>query len=120
MKLVWSSKFTRSAKKLTRNKPELLEQIDTALDMLEEEPHHPKLRTHKLSGDFEGYWACSAGYDIRIVFEFCSTEERRRDGNSPAQHRHSRRGLLNPIHSPKANLSFPQPDSLAIEHDLDR
>ena len=70
MKLVWSSKFTRSARKLTRHKQELLEQIDAALAKLEEEPYHPKLRTHKLSGDFEGYWACSAGYDIRIVFEF--------------------------------------------------
>jgi addiction module RelE/StbE family toxin len=70
MKLVWSSKFMRAAKKLTRHKSELLEQIDAALAMLEEEPHHPKLRTHKLSGDFEGYWACSVGYDIRIVFEF--------------------------------------------------
>ena len=70
MKLVWSTKFTRSAKKLSRSRPGLLDQFEAALHLLEREPHHPALRTHKLSGDFKGCWACSAGYDFRIVFEF--------------------------------------------------
>ncbi|MBI4662957.1 MAG: type II toxin-antitoxin system mRNA interferase toxin, RelE/StbE family [Verrucomicrobia bacterium] len=70
MKLVWSAKFTRSTRKLSRRKSELLDQLEGALHLLEREPYHPALRTHKLSGDFEGCWACSAGYDLRIVFEF--------------------------------------------------
>ena len=70
MKLVWSPKLTRAAKKLARRKPELLDAMEAALKQLEKDPDDPKLRTHKLSGDFEGCWACSAGYDIRIVFEF--------------------------------------------------
>jgi len=28
------------------------------------------LKTHKLKGDLQGSWACSGGYDLRIVFEF--------------------------------------------------
>ena len=70
MKLAWSPKFTRAAKKLARRKPELLDALEAALKQLETEPYHPALRTHKLSGDFAGCWACSAGYDFRIVFEF--------------------------------------------------
>ena len=70
MKLVWSPKFTRAAKKLAQRRPELLNAMEAALKQLEKEPYHPKLRTHKLSGDFEGCSACSAGYDLRIVFEF--------------------------------------------------
>ena len=70
MKLVWSSKFTRSARKLARRKPDLLDDLDAALKQLEADPYHASLRTHKLSGDFDGCWACSAGYDFRIVFEF--------------------------------------------------
>ena len=70
MKLVWSSKFTRAVKKLTRQKPHLLDDLETALRQLEADPYHPSLRTHKLSGDFDGCWACSAGYDFRIVFKF--------------------------------------------------
>ena len=70
MKLVWSSKFTHSAKKLARRKPELLDAMEAALKRLEKEPYDPKLRTHRLSGDFEGCWSCSCSYDLRIVFEF--------------------------------------------------
>ena len=70
MKLVWSAKFTRAARKLARRKPELLTAMEAALKQLESEPYDAKLRTHKLAGDFEGCWACSAGYDLRIVFEF--------------------------------------------------
>lgn len=70
MNLVWSSEFTHSPKKLARRKPELLDAMDAVLKRLEKEPYHPKLRPHRLSGDFEGCWACSCGYDLRIVFEF--------------------------------------------------
>jgi len=48
----------------------VLDALEAALKRLEEAPHHPKLRSHKLSGDFEGCWACSVDYDLRIVFEF--------------------------------------------------
>ena len=29
-----------------------------------------RLRTHKLHGELVGSWACSAGYDLRVVFAF--------------------------------------------------
>lgn len=32
------------------------------------------LKTHKLKGELAGSWACSAGYDLRIVFEFVQYE----------------------------------------------
>ena len=70
MKLVWSARFTRRAKKLSRRNPRLIDDLGAALQVLERDPHHPVLRTHKLSGDLEGCWACSAGYDVRVVFEF--------------------------------------------------
>jgi mRNA-degrading endonuclease YafQ of YafQ-DinJ toxin-antitoxin module len=40
MKLVWSSRFTRSAKKLARHKKGLLNALEAALKQLEEEPPH--------------------------------------------------------------------------------
>jgi len=54
MKLVWSSKFTRTAKKLARRKPDLIDDLEATLKQLEADPYHPALRTHKLSGDFDG------------------------------------------------------------------
>ena len=70
MKLVWSSKFTRTVKKLARRKPTLLDDLNTVLQQLEADPHQASLRTHKLGGDLKGSWVCSAGYDFRVVFEF--------------------------------------------------
>ena len=32
------------------------------------------LKTHKLKGELAGSWACSLGYDLRIVFEFVQHE----------------------------------------------
>lgn len=42
--------------------------------MLEENPFHPRLKTHSLRGEFEGHRACSLGYDLRIIFRFVEYE----------------------------------------------
>jgi len=34
------------------------------------------LQTHKLTGKLKGSWACSASYDLRIVFKFVEHEGR--------------------------------------------
>lgn len=44
--------------------------LRAALESLAEDAFHAALKTHKLKGDLAGLWACSAGYDLRIVFEF--------------------------------------------------
>jgi addiction module RelE/StbE family toxin len=50
------------------------EDIQQALELLAEDVFHPRLRTHKLKGKLEGSWACSAGYDLCIVFTFVQDE----------------------------------------------
>jgi mRNA-degrading endonuclease YafQ of YafQ-DinJ toxin-antitoxin module len=45
------------------------------LKLLQEDAYHPQLRTHKLKGNLEGHWACSAGYDLRIIFSFVQQED---------------------------------------------
>lgn len=44
--------------------------IRATLAMLQDDAFDPKLGSHKLKGDLAGLWACSVGYDLRIVFEF--------------------------------------------------
>ena len=43
--------------------------------LLAEDAFHPQLRSHKLKGEFAGSWACSVGYDLRIVFQFVQHED---------------------------------------------
>lgn len=71
MNLVWSAKFTRAVRRTTRRHPGLLDDLSAALEALAADYRHPSLHTHKLKGDLDGCWACSAGYDLRVVFEFC-------------------------------------------------
>jgi len=40
-----------------------------------EDPFHPGLKTHKLTGILDGLWAFSVSYDCRVIFEFNSSEE---------------------------------------------
>jgi mRNA-degrading endonuclease YafQ of YafQ-DinJ toxin-antitoxin module len=72
--LLHSSSFVRSARRLIRKHPDASEEIWAALHLLAKDAFHPLLKTHKLKGKLEGSWACSAGYDLRIIFEFVQHE----------------------------------------------
>ena len=68
--LLPSAAFVRTARRLAKRKPEALKDLELALQLLSTDAHHPALRTHKLKGKLMGSWAASAGYDLRIVFQF--------------------------------------------------
>ena len=72
--LLPTSPFLRSAKRLTKRNPTLAEELQLALELLAADANHPRLKTHKLKGQLAGSWACSVGYDLRIVFQFVSHE----------------------------------------------
>ena len=73
--LVWSSSFARALKRRMRRQPSLRDRVERTLRQLAEEPFHPSLRTHKLTGQLAGTWACSVGYDLRIIFELVQNLE---------------------------------------------
>lgn len=66
--LVLSSKFRRSYKKFVKRDRGLQARIDAVIQDLKEDVFLPRLGTHKLSGHLLGLFACSCGYDCRIVF----------------------------------------------------
>lgn len=68
--LLRSAAFVRAARRLVKKHPHFAESLRATLELLAEDAFHPQLRTHKLKGELEGSWACSADYDLRIVFEF--------------------------------------------------
>ena len=68
--LVPGPAFTRSARRIARRNPLLADDLEAALELMAGDVHHPALRTHKLKGRLAKSWACSAGYDLRIVFRF--------------------------------------------------
>jgi addiction module RelE/StbE family toxin len=68
-KIVLSPSFKNSYKKFVKKFSYLQNKIDESIRLLEEDIFHPKLHTHKLSGELLGCLACSCGYDCKIVFK---------------------------------------------------
>ncbi len=70
MILTTDSKFKRSFKRLVKKSPQLQDKILAVLEILSNDPFTPALKSHKLTGQLEGLWACSVAYDCRIIFAF--------------------------------------------------
>jgi len=68
--LLPSTAFIRSARRFARRHPQTAPELQSVLALLSEDAFHPQLKTHKLKGRLADSWACSAGYDLRVVFEF--------------------------------------------------
>ena len=79
MNLISSSTFKRALKVTVKKHPQLKLKIAERLRLLQSEPFHPILRTHKLKGDLAGAWSCTVDYDCRIVFNFVSNENTREE-----------------------------------------
>ncbi len=68
--LSWHNSFKIAFKKNTKNNLVLRQKIISTLELLQDNPFNPKLKTHKLHGKLQDCWASIVEYDCRIVFEF--------------------------------------------------
>jgi addiction module RelE/StbE family toxin len=67
MEIIYSSKFAREYKKLPRKVKSKAEEHET---IFRQNPHDPRLNTHKLHGRLKEFWSFSMGSKYRIIFEF--------------------------------------------------
>ncbi|HUA67057.1 MAG TPA: type II toxin-antitoxin system YafQ family toxin [Candidatus Saccharimonadales bacterium] len=68
--LLPSAAFVRSSRRFARKHPTSAAELQVTLELLAADAFHPQLKTHKLKGKLAGSWACSAGYDLRVIFQF--------------------------------------------------
>ena len=73
--MIRSQAFIRAARRLIKKSPSSADGLRATLGQLADDAHHPSLRTHKLKGDLDGLWACSAVYDLRVVFSIASQDD---------------------------------------------
>jgi addiction module RelE/StbE family toxin len=78
-RLVFSSSFNRAFKGLIHEKRGIESKIAEKLKLLETDPFHPSLKTHKLKGKLSGVWACTVEYDCRIVFNLVKNSDSQED-----------------------------------------
>ncbi|MCT7952966.1 type II toxin-antitoxin system mRNA interferase toxin, RelE/StbE family [Ancylothrix sp. C2] len=70
MILTTDASFKRAFKRLVKKNPQLQDKILAVLELLGNDPFHPSLKSHKLTGQLEGLWSCSVSYDCRVIFAF--------------------------------------------------
>ena len=68
--LLQSTAFVRAARRFVKKHPDAGASFLMTLELLAEDAFHNSLKTHKLKRELVGSWACSAGNDLRFVFEF--------------------------------------------------
>jgi addiction module RelE/StbE family toxin len=59
--------FVRTARRLVKRDPQLVAPLAAALEQLEADPRHPRLKLHQLRGNLDGLWAVRVTYRIRVV-----------------------------------------------------
>ena len=74
--LLRSSVFVRNARKIVKKQPQLAKNIQNTLETLCNDLFQAQLRTHKLKGELKDSYACSAGYDLRIIFKFVEYQQK--------------------------------------------
>ncbi|MBC8487374.1 MAG: type II toxin-antitoxin system mRNA interferase toxin, RelE/StbE family [Bacteroidetes bacterium] len=72
IELIWDEAFIRIIKKWRKKHPDLIKIFEKRILIFIEDPYHPLLKTHRLSGNLKGYWAISITYQYRLVFRFLS------------------------------------------------
>ena len=73
-KLIYTKSYNKKAKKFIRKHPDLLNQYEKILKLLELNPNHPSLRLHELKGKLKGIYSVSINISYRITLELIITE----------------------------------------------
>jgi addiction module RelE/StbE family toxin len=72
--LHWDEPFIKKVKKLMKNNPNFEIIFKKRIELLELDPFHPTLKTHKLQGKLKKYYSCSIDYYFRLIFDFLDNE----------------------------------------------
>ncbi len=75
IKVAYSPAFKRAYKKTLKNNSSRQILFQQKISLFLQDPFHPQLRTHKLSGVLKDFYSFSIEYDLRVIFYFISDTE---------------------------------------------
>ncbi|MCP4488407.1 MAG: plasmid stabilization protein [Gammaproteobacteria bacterium] len=73
-RLIYPDSYLRRAKKFLKKHPELHDQYQKTLELLELNPQHPSLRLHRLQGRLSELSSVSINMSYRILLEMVVRE----------------------------------------------
>lgn len=74
-RIIYTESYNKRAARFVRKHPELLQQYEKTLKLLEINPFHPSLRLHQLSGQLADLHSVSINISYRITLEFILEEK---------------------------------------------
>jgi addiction module RelE/StbE family toxin len=69
-KIYFSRDFIKQYKLLSKRNPNLVKKLEKLTEIFINNPKHPILKTHSLSGKLQGKYAFWISWDLRVVFEW--------------------------------------------------
>ena len=75
MEVSFDAAFKRSFKKRIERNQNLKLKFSEKLAQFIQDPFHPGLKAHKLSGKLQGLWSFSIEYDVRVLFFFVEEDK---------------------------------------------
>ena len=74
-RIIYTKTYNKRASKFIKRHPELVEQYEKTLKLLEINPYHPSLRLHELKGKLKGLHSVSINLSYRITLELMISEK---------------------------------------------
>ena len=68
--IIYTESYIKKARKFIKKHPDLVNQYEKTLQLLEIDPFHPSLRLHKLKGKLSDLYSVSINITYRISLEF--------------------------------------------------
>ena len=68
--IIYTDSYIKRAAKFIKKHPEIINQYEKMLKLLEAKPHHPSLRLHKLHGKLSDLYSVSLNISYRICIFF--------------------------------------------------
>jgi len=68
--IIYTHSYNKKAAKFLKKHPDIKNQYQKTLKLLEINPQHPSLRLHKLKGNLHSFYSVSINFTYRITLDF--------------------------------------------------
>ena len=74
--IIETKAYIRKVRKFLKKHPNIFKKYEKTIFILEQNPHHPSLRLHKLQGEMKEYFSVSIDMEYRIIIDFIIVDEK--------------------------------------------
>jgi mRNA-degrading endonuclease YafQ of YafQ-DinJ toxin-antitoxin module len=74
--IIETKTYIRKVRKFLKKHPNIFKKYEKTIFILEQNPHHPSLRLHKLQGEMKEYFSVSIDMEYRIIIDFIIVDEK--------------------------------------------